>query len=155
MRQPGWRGKPKTNVMKPVLPILTAFALSVGCAPAMDRFEALSQIETHNNDWAIGRQQEVSRFQILPAYWADAAATNKQIAANARPTDPAAARAVVDWIMQSRCHSFQVRYHRPPNDFEYYILWHRPACYIGRVIPRAITPAENDRATRFASLCGS
>jgi hypothetical protein len=120
---------------------------------AMDRFDALSQIETRNNDEAVGRQQEVSRYQILPAFWAQAMAGNKPARGLVKPTDPAAAKVVVNWIMQGRCRAFESRYHRAPNDFEYYVLWHRPACLIGRPVLRHITTAEVDRARRFASLC--
>lgn len=115
----------------------------------MDRFDALSQIESRNNDYAVGRQQEVSRFQILPAYWALANGGNKAV----NPTDPAAARAAVDRIMRGRCRAFEARYHRGPTDFEYYILWHRPACLVGRTVPRHLTAGEVDRGRRFATLC--
>ena len=141
------------HMPKPVLHILSALALTVQHVPAMDRFEALSQIETRNNDRAIGRYREVSRYQILPAFWAQAMAINPTN--NFRPTDPTAAKSVVDWIMQPRCRAFQARYHRPPTDFEYYIFWHRPACFVGRDIPRRITALESDRARRFACLCES
>lgn len=141
------------SMARPVLPILSALVLSVLHAPAMDRFNALSQIESRNNDLAIGRQREVSRYQILPAFWAQAIAVNPTN--HLRPTDPAAAKAVVDWIMQPRCRAFAARYKRPPTDFEYYILWHRPACFVGRDVPRRITSVESARAIRFASLCES
>ena len=108
--------------------------------------DALSQIESHNNDHAIGRQQEVSRYQILPEFW-------EKSNVSWRPTDPATARVVVTWIMQGRCREFEQRYHRVPNDFEYYILWHRPACLIGRDVPRHLTRAESQRGRRFANLC--
>lgn len=139
-------------MIKKVLPLLSALVLPAFCTSAMDRFQALSQIESHNNDQAIGRQQEVSRYQILPTFWAQAAAESKT-GSDFRPTNPAIAKTVVDWIMRSRCKAFETRYHRPPDDFEYYILWHRPACFVGRVVPRAITAAERDRGRRFASLC--
>ena len=121
----------------------------------MDRFDALSEIESRNNDHAIGRAREVSRYQILPEFWAEAAAEDKGISADLEPTNPAVAKKVVDWVMQGRCRAFATRYHRNPNDFEYYILWHRPACYIGRAVSRPITAVESDRARRFASLCRS
>lgn len=122
------------------------------CASGMNRCDALSQIESHNNDHAIGRQSEVSRYQILPAFWEQAMAVNKAIPFY-RPTDPGAAKVVVDWIMQNRCRAFESRYHRPPTDFEYYILWHRPACFVGRPTPRHLTSAEIERGRRFANLC--
>ncbi len=132
--------------MKKTINLLAAMALPAMSAAAMDRLDALSQIESHNNDLAIGRQQEVSRYQVLPAYWA-------QARIEWDPTDPQLAKEVVSRIMQARCRVFKERYHRLPDDFEYYILWHRPACYIGRPQPRPLTTAEADRGHRFAHLC--
>src|SRR6266567_952502 len=45
------------------------------CA-AMDRWSALSQIESGDNDKAVGRLGEISRYQILPDVWS-AFATDK------------------------------------------------------------------------------
>lgn len=135
--------------MKPIRTLLAAVLLPAAGAPAMDRLDALSQIESGNNDHAIGRQQEVSRYQILPVFWIQAEASDKP----ASPTDPAAAKAVVCRIMAARSRAFEARYHRQPTDFEYYVLWHRPACLVGRSPLRPLAPAEMERARRFASLC--
>jgi hypothetical protein len=132
--------------LKYILLVLSAILLPVVCTSGMDRLDALSQIESHNNDRAIGPQREVSRYQILPVFW-------EQANVVWRPADPATARIVVNWIMQGRFREFEARYHRAPNDFEYYILWHRPSCYIGRPVPRHITSAETERGRRFANLC--
>ena len=137
--------------MKPILSALSALVLPAVCVSAMDRIDALSLIESRNNDHAIGPQQEVSRYQILPVFWAQTLGRDTE----AKPTDPAAAKAVVDRIMQKRCRAFEARYHRAPTDFEYYILWHRPACLIGRPVLRQLTSAELDRGRRFVSLCQS
>ena len=137
--------------MKPILPILSAFFLSAFSALATDRFDALAQIESQDDDSAVGPQGEVSRYQVLPEVWAR---TRHELTnVTLRPTDPAASKIVAKWVMQPRCIAFENRYHRAPTDFEFYILWHRPACYIGRAVPRAITTAEADRADRFANLC--
>ena len=37
-------------------------------ALAMDRWEALSMIESGNNDHAVGAVGEISRFQIRPSF---------------------------------------------------------------------------------------
>jgi hypothetical protein len=139
--------------MKTTFSILAALELTVTAAPALDRYDALSEIETRNNDRQIGPQREVSRYQILPELWDRAWGDDEKT--TVRPTDPAAARTVVKRIMGARCDLFTNRYHRAPDDFEFYILWHRPACYIGRPVPRAITVAEAGRARRFANLCQS
>ena len=53
--------------------LLSAMLLLVPVGAAgMDRLSALSQIESHDNDHAIGPQREVSRYQILPAFWQEA-----------------------------------------------------------------------------------
>ncbi|MGD0744250.1 MAG: hypothetical protein ABSA45_03755 [Verrucomicrobiota bacterium] len=139
--------------MKPILSILLVLVLPALPGPAMDRFEALSQIESHDNDRAVGPQREVSRYQILPEFWAGSWAWDERTNVALRPTDPAAAVIVAKGIMQTRCSAFEARYGRAPDDFEFYILWHRPACYIGRAIPRPITAVEAERGCRFASLC--
>lgn len=133
--------------MKRMLFILTVFIASALCASAMNRMDALSQIESGNNDYAIGSKQEVSRYQILPEFW-------QQANVAWHPTDPATARIVVNWIMQGRCQTFETRYHRAPTDFEYYILWHRPASLVGPV-SRRLSSGEIDRGRRFANLCQS
>ena len=134
--------------LKQILVIMSAILLLSWRASGMDRLDALSQIESQNNDRAIGPQQEVSRYQILPAFW-------EQANVPWHPTNPILARGVVSWIMQARCRTFEARYHRAPDDFEYYILWHRPACYIGRPKPRTLTSHEIDRGRRFTTLCQS
>jgi len=139
--------------VKTTLSILLMLVLSALCAPAMGRLDALSEIESRNNDLAIGSQHEVSRYQILPVFWTQAWGQNKPRGTYRNPTNPAAARMVVNWIMQPRCRAFEARYRRAPDDFEFYILWHRPACYIGLLVPRRISAAEADRGRRFAFLC--
>ena len=134
--------------MKRTLFVFAVLILPIFCSPGMDRLDALSQLESHDNDHAIGRQREVSRYQILPVVWEHANV-------DWRPADPATARTVVSAIMDARCREFEARYHRAPDDFEYYILWHRPACLVGRPIPRPLTLAEKDRGRRFVNLCQS
>lgn len=145
----------RVGVMRPILHMLSLMVLSTFCASGMDRLDALSQIESRDNDRAVGSHHEVSRYQILPAFWPRAWARNQQVGSSRNPTDPAAARMVVNSIMQARCRVFASRYHRAPDDFEFYMLWHRPACYIGRPILRRITAVEADRGRRFAILCQS
>jgi hypothetical protein len=110
-------------------------------SPAMDRFAALSMIESGDNDRAIGRDGEVSRYQILPALW------REYSFAGEAPQHEEDARGVTQRIMPPRVLDFERIHGRPPTDFEWYLLWHRP----GRVMDP--TRAEADRAQRFANLC--
>jgi len=48
-----------------VMLVLTTMSASAG----MTRLDALSMIESGNNDLAVGQAGEVSCFQILPQLW--------------------------------------------------------------------------------------
>ncbi len=141
--------------MKKLLTILIASARLA--ASAMDRFAALSQIESGDNDSAVGKAGEVSRYQIMPGEWSACTSnvlvfplghpeqTRKQI-----PTNKIDANEVAIEVQWRRTESFVKRHHRQPTDAEWYLLWHRPATVLGGRKP---TARELDRAQRFANLC--
>lgn len=108
----------KLNVS--VVAVAVAFGL---CLPikAMDRWSALSQIESGDNDHAIGPVGEVSRYQIKPDLW------RRYAPAKADWTNPTHALAVARQAMQERCAAFERTMRRPPTDAEFYILWNAPA----------------------------
>ena len=116
----------------------TAMFALPSSASAMDRWEALSMIESGDNDHAIGQRGEVSRYQILPALWPGGNPQNGQEALSA-------ARA----IMGVRLAHFEKIHRRPANDVEFYILWNAPweADHPSRAV--------NERARRFANLVES
>jgi hypothetical protein len=93
------------------------------CLPtrAMDRWSALSQIESGDDDRAVGSAGEISRYQIKPGLW------RRYAPANADWTNPANALSVARQAMQERCAAFERAMHRPPTDTEFYILWNAPA----------------------------
>jgi hypothetical protein len=105
---------------------------------AMDRWEALSMIESGNNDRAVGAVGEVSRYQIRPEYWP-----------GGNPQNPQVALTVAQKTMQTRLNRFVHRHNRQPTDFEFYVLWNAP-WQTGR--PSAIV---RERAQRFANLVQS
>ena len=88
---------------------------------AMDRWSALSQIESGDDDRAVGSAGEISRYQIKPGLW------RRYAPANADWTNPANALSVARQAMQERCAAFERAMHRPPTDTEFYILWNAPA----------------------------
>jgi hypothetical protein len=92
-----------------------------GKAFAMDRFTALSQVESGDNDFAIGRAGEISRYQIRRELWQHATATPLSQATNST-----VAFSVARTIAKIRSENFQQTYHRPPTDIEFYILWNAP-----------------------------
>ena len=107
---------------------------------AMDRWSALSQIESGDDDHAVGAAGEVSRYQIKPEVW------QRYAASKADWTNPEAALSVARQAMQERCAAFEHAARRPPTDLEFYILWNAPAQVQrpGKVVL--------DRAERFCNL---
>src|SRR4051812_33085616 len=97
--------------------IITAVALGVEVSlkvQAMDRWSALSQIETRDNDSAVGAAGEISRFQIKPKLW------RRYARVDADWKNPAEALAAAKQLMKERCASFERAYNRTPTDFEFY-----------------------------------
>jgi hypothetical protein len=123
--------------------IITTVALGVEVSlkvQAMDRWAALSQIETRDNDNAIGAAGEISRFQIKPNLWRRYARTD------ADWKNPQQALATAQELMKERCAAFQHSYNRSPTDFEFYVLWNAPS-----QIERPCKVVR-ERAERFSRL---
>jgi hypothetical protein len=127
--------------MKPKVAFL-AFALAGICfsSAGVERWAALSQIESGDNDKAVGKKGEISRYQILPDVWAAFAPEN------ANWQNPKDALAVAKETMKKRCAEFEQTFHRAPTDFEFYVLWNAPA-----QIERPGS-AVKERATRFCNM---
>lgn len=107
---------------------------------AMDRWSALSQLESGDDDWAVGSAGEISRYQIKPEVW------RRYAAANADWRKPDEALPVAREAMRERCAAFERVVHRPPTEVEFYILWNAPA-----QIQRP-GKAVSGRAERFCNL---
>ena len=115
--------------------LLLACAL-VPSAHAMDRWSALSMIESGNNDSAVGSLGEISRYQIRPKLWPGGNPHNRNLALS-----------VAQKIMRARLDKFlQTHHNRAPSDFEFYVLWNAPQ----QVNHPCRAVAE--RAERFANL---
>src|ERR1700733_889271 len=104
-------------------------------AQAMDRWAALSMIESGDNDSAVGPGGEISRFQILPELWP-----------GGNPLDGQVALAAAQEIMRTRLEEFKQSHKRPATDFEFYVLWNAPW--------QADHPSKSvtERARRFSNL---
>ncbi|HEY2328300.1 MAG TPA: hypothetical protein VGI63_00615 [Verrucomicrobiae bacterium] len=122
-------------------PLFLACLLWAGSVSALDRFSALSMIESENDDFALGQHTEVSRFQIRREVWLQT--TNAPIS---DATNAAVALAVAQVIAQKRCENFAKQHGRPATDFEFYVLWNSPAQvnHPGRAV--------RERAGRFENL---
>jgi hypothetical protein len=118
-----------------VLLLIGLGLMMTATASAMDRWAALSMIESGNDDGAIGPGGEVSRFQIRRSLWP-----------GGDPQNPKIATAVAQEIMRSRLAKFQQSHKREATDFEFYVLWNAPwqADHPSTVV--------TERARRFANL---
>src|SRR5579862_5501135 len=126
--------------------IITTVALGAAVSmevEAMDRWAALSQIETRDNDRAVGAAGEISRFQIKPKLW------RRYARSDADWKNPAEALAAARELMKERCAAFERLYNREPTDFEFYVLWNAPA-QIDR--PRKVVRERAERFCRLVSL---
>ena len=115
--------------------IAAATCALVSSAHAMDRWSALSMLESGNDDQAVGSLGEVSRYQIRPYLWPGGNPLNAHVALK-----------VAQKIMQTRITKFETSHHRAPTDFEFYILWNAPQDVNH---PRRVVA---ERAHRFENL---
>jgi len=106
-------------------------------ASGMNRWKALSMLESGDNDYAVGRCGEISRFQVRAEYWP-----------GGNPHDANEALAVAREIMHARVGQFEQTHGREPTNFEFYVLWNAPA----EVDHPVGCVAE--RARRFVNLVG-
>jgi len=94
---------------------VVVFWAVISTAFGMDRWSALSMLESGNNDYAIGQRGEISRYQILPALWP-----------GGNPQNGQEALAAAKGIMQVRLGRFEKIHGRTATDFEFYVLWNAP-----------------------------
>lgn len=116
-----------------------AGALFAGCLWASPQsgalcdahFIALSKVESNHRDDAIGRNGEVSRYQLTPANW------RRHALGGEIPSHPAHARRVAERFWREQLD--HLRSHRASTDptssraklpaRDLYALWHRPGAY--------------------------
>ncbi len=123
--------------------LLLTLLLSVpACGWGMDRLSALSMLETGDNDHAVGRAGEISRYQVLRREW-------QSVTNSASYADSETARSVVLQIMERRTQAFQAAFGRVPTDFEFYALWNAPA----QIMEKKVSSRVAERCRRFANLC--
>jgi hypothetical protein len=122
--------------MKFKLAMCTLAALgTVYSASGMDRWTALSMLETGNNDSVIGSCGEISRYQIRSELWP-----------GGNPLDPKTSLVIAKKVMRARLSRFEQTHKRSATDFEFYVLWNAPAKV------NHPTPCVIERAQRFVNL---
>lgn len=125
--------------MLKIIFIFLMFAATV--QGAMTRYQALSQLETGDNDLAIGPVGEVSRYSVRPDLWARYSHLPKSAAVNT-----VTALWVAQAIMTERVARFTRDCGHTPTDWEFALIWHCP----GHV--KHPNVYERDYATRFYNL---
>ena len=127
--------------------ILAILLTTVGTKAELSRLEALSLIESGDNDAAIGSAGEVSRFQILPHVWAHY--SRSRAFRDCRVSSQVAAthlRELTTW--------FQQQTGRPASDFDIYVLWNAGPNYYHKIGFKTarVSPIIRERARRYARL---
>ena len=128
--------------------VIFTLLLSLMTAHAgLSKLDAISMIESGNNDFAIGGAGEVSRYQIKPRVWrlySDLNAYENQ--------------KISGWVarqyLSSLEEAFQKRAGRAPDDFDLYVLWNAGLSYYKRIgfSTRRVRPVIRERAQRFVNL---
>ena len=126
-----------------VMLALTTMSASAG----LNRLDALSMIESGNNDLAIGQAGEVSRFQIRPQVWRhyshSRAYENADVAASV-------AQKHIGYLQTL----FRERTGREATDLDLYILWNAGAGYYERhgFSVERVHREIRERAQRYVNL---
>jgi len=122
--------------------------LSAASASGMSQLDALSMIESADNDSAVGQAGEVSRFQIKPHIW-------RRYSPNPGYKNGALARVVARQLMNDLEADFKRQTGRAPTDFDRYVLWNAGPTYYSRIgySKSRVDPIVRERALRFANLC--
>jgi hypothetical protein len=127
--------------------IIVAIFLSAGTCAGYSKLEALSLIETGNDDSAVGRSGEVSRYQIKPWIWRryseSEAYRNRQISST-----------VAEKFLAELEEIFRKRAGREPDDFDLYVRWNAGPTYYGKIAfsKKRVHPIIRERAQRFTNL---
>lgn len=131
-----------------LLPCLFATLL-----PAASIREVLAEFETGATsptrcagDRAVGRNQEVSRYQILPSVW-------RQYTRSREFSNPSLAWSVAERILTDRMNGFRQATGRACDSVDLYLLWNAPGAYAQAKYNREkLSKVVLTRAERFANL---
>lgn len=131
--------------MRRAILILALSALSARAG--LTKLEAISMLETGNNDSAVGRAGEVSRFQIMPRTW-------RSFTSSQAYTDKQMSAWVADQYLGLLETTFSHRAGREPSDFDLYVLWNAGPAYYERIGFSAarVHHLIAERAQRFVNL---
>lgn len=113
------------------------------------RLNALSIVESRNNDHAIGKKGEISRYQILPRVWREYSKLKNY-------RNSSISRNIAKKIMSDREILFRKITGRIPNHKEWYLLWNAPSIFRRSDYKFHITRSIlKGRAERFSNVVES
>lgn len=137
-----WRNK--NYILKAVL----ILGLGVATLPgAMSKLEAISMIESGNNDRAVGGAGEISRYQIKPFIW-------RQYSRSWAYSDVS----ISTWVAEQHLHylegAFRLKTGREATDYDLYVMWNGGISSYARVgfQPLAVRSSIRERARRYVNL---
>ena len=128
--------------------IILLLLLSMAVARAgVSHLEALSQIETGNDDRVVGGAGEVSRYQIKPWIWRQY--SDSEVYFNRRISTQ-----VAEQHLAGLAQIFRKCTRREPTDFDLYVLWNAGPTYYNRIgfAKSRVHPVIRERARRYANL---
>ena len=113
----------------------------------LSKLEAISMIESGNNDRAVGGAGEVSRYQIMPRLW-------RRYTTSVAYTDAGLSTHVANRHLAYLETVFQNQTGREATDFDLYVLWNAGPTYYARIGFSAarVHPVIRERAGRFVNL---
>jgi hypothetical protein len=131
-----------------MIKLILMMALAAASAQAgLSRLEALSMIESGDDDAAVGQVGEVSRYQIQPWIW-------RQYSSLADYQNRALATQVAEKHLGVLEQLFRGRAKRDLDDFDLYVLWNAGPTYYARIgfSKARVHPIIRNRAQRYANL---
>lgn len=127
--------------------VLLLLGGAMSCQAGLSQLEALSMIESGDNDQAIGGAGEVSRYQIKPSVW-------RRYTRSRTYQDSALAAVVAQQYLAALDTIFTRRTGHTPTDFDRYVMWNAGPGYYERIgfEPRRVYPVVRRRALRYVNL---
>ena len=122
-------------------------SLTLTAQAGLSRLEAISMLETGDNDSIRGDAGEVSRYQLMPRVW-------RQYTNSVAYENPQVSR----WVAQQHLTYlegwFAQQAGRAPTEFEIYVLWNAGPTYYARkhFSVAAVHASIRERAERFVNL---
>ena len=144
-----WLETQKSLVLKKIMfRGLLVLALTAMTAQAgLSKLEALSMLESGNDDYAVGGAGEVSRYQIMPAVW-------RSYTASRAYQNASVSREIAIKHLTYLEEYFRSRTGREATDFDRYVMWNAGPVYYARMgfSPERVHRTIRERANRFVNL---